>query len=1020
MSRQWGRGVLSSALAAIVVLGTPALASAKVSFTGVVAKPIAASSECSSLSEPATVSQAGKRTDFCVSLAVNGGPDPKLGDIPGLGDDLKDLTISLPPGQVASPKATPLCSRSTFLSSKGCPASSQVGVLALAVDVFGVGRIDERLLQGKVFNLAPQGTEGARLGLAVDVNVPIPGVSLPSLIHLETEARLRASDSGLDSITLDNPRDLEGIPLEVRRLSLTLWGSKADHPTLTKSFMSSPTTCDPAVTKITAVSYAGDTSKAQTSWTPTGCDKLDFDPTPIFESAREADTPGALTSGVALPDPEGPLAQSHIKKATVVLPPGFELSPTVGSKPGFTGCASNEFNRYDGGPVTCPGGSQIGTVRFRSPLLLAPELQGKVFVANPEPGEPKVRFFVSAEAGPEADAVRVKLIAKVQIDPATGQLTTVLDDLPKTPFTEFRFSFFGGPNGPVAMPRTCGTYTADTILEPYNGNPTKSVKSSVNIDQNCSDPEPFAPTFSADASPLLAGAGTTLTTTFTRPGGGRMKALELQLPTGLSGKLTVAPLCPLSVAAVAGCSEESRVGRVDALAGGGSDPKALSGNVYLTQGPNGALAGLSIVVDVKVGPLDFGRVITQATIVVRPDTGLTLVVPEIPLRQEGVEANIRELKVILDKPGFNLNATSCAPASFQGTVTSDTGAVAPVTAPYQPSGCDQIPFAPKVSAVIGGGPKETAINGHPSLDVTVTQQPGEANSSKMEVVLPEGIAADSERLRSVCTLADYAKDACAPDTVKGTATAWSPLLPEPLRGPVTFVQIPGKPLPGLRIKLQGALSIELTGTVAFGDKNRLVNVIDPIPDTPLSKFTLSLQTGPQSPLIATKDLCQSATNTVNGTAWSHAGSSATIKAEAEVPNCAPAGTLKLGSLKTGRPTLDLRVTGTRSQVTSAQLVLPKGMEFASSTSVKKRLKLSATGLKKGTKASVTVSGGAIKVTVPKGQAATVLRVRIAKGGLKASTRLRKQGRPRLAFRLNMTAPGNVSSRSTLRVRPAAR
>lgn len=217
MSRQWGRGVLACALALFVVLAVPISAGAKVNFTSVVAKPIAADAKCTTLGEPATVSQAGKRQDFCVALAMSGGGDPELGDLPGLGDDLKDLTLSLPPGQVASPQATPLCSRTKFLSNSGCPSASQVGELSLAVDVLGAGRIDERLLQGKVFNLEPQGTEGARLGLAVDV--VIGPLALSGVIHLETEARLRADDSGLDSITLDNPRDLEGIPLEVRRLN---------------------------------------------------------------------------------------------------------------------------------------------------------------------------------------------------------------------------------------------------------------------------------------------------------------------------------------------------------------------------------------------------------------------------------------------------------------------------------------------------------------------------------------------------------------------------------------------------------------------------------------------------------------------------------------------------------------------------------------------------------------------------------------------------------------------------------
>ncbi|MBJ7522392.1 MAG: hypothetical protein JHC84_21995, partial [Solirubrobacteraceae bacterium] len=200
-------------LAVLVLIALPQSASAKVSFTSVVAKPIAPTSKCTTLEDVPALTQAGSRTDFCVAMATNGGPDPQLGDLPGLGDDMKNLTLALPLGTGASVKATPLCSRATFLSSKGCPSASQVGELSLAVDILGAGRIDERLLQGKVFNLEPQGTEGARLGLAVDVVVG--PLNLSGVIHLETEARLRPSDNGLESVTVGNPRDLEGIPLEL-------------------------------------------------------------------------------------------------------------------------------------------------------------------------------------------------------------------------------------------------------------------------------------------------------------------------------------------------------------------------------------------------------------------------------------------------------------------------------------------------------------------------------------------------------------------------------------------------------------------------------------------------------------------------------------------------------------------------------------------------------------------------------------------------------------------------------------
>ncbi|MBJ7329768.1 MAG: hypothetical protein JHC95_07725 [Solirubrobacteraceae bacterium] len=985
------------------------------SVNGLVAKPIAATSKCSALGEPATVSQAGKRTDFCVALKLDGGGTA----VPGTGDDMKDLTIGLPPGVLASPNAATLCTEHRFESTGGCSSASQVGTVSLAIDALGIP-LDENLLQGQVYNLQPVGTEPARLGLAIGVKIGPLGID--GVMHLVTEARLRADDSGLNSVTVDAPRDFFGIPIEVHRMNLALWGSKTDHPSLKSSFMSNATTCTPAVTKVQLKAYSGQITNAQTSFTPTGCDQLVSKAASLFETSRKADTPGFVTVGVTQPD-DGlePLAAPHLKKATVVMPEGIELSPTVGSQPGFVGCSAAQVGLKKEAPATCPARSQIGTVSFKSPLLLQGAITGKVFVANPEPGEPKVRFYIVAEASPAADALRIKLLTRVYADPATGQLTAVLDDLPAAPFTEFRFSFNDGPNGPASMPRSCGTYEASTKTEPMSGGAPKTTTAKTVIDQDCNDPDPFTPTFGASVTSPLAGGPTGVITTINRPSGdARMKAMDIELPTGLSGKLTAATLCPLSLASAGNCGEDSKVGHVNALAGSGPDPVGLRGDVYLTEGPDGALAGLAINVDVKVGPLDFGKVITQAKILVRPDTGLTLSVPNIPQRQEGVEANIRQLEVVLDKQGFNLNATSCQPNAFRGTITADTGAVAKVEAPYQPTGCDSIPFGPKVEASITGGPKETGVNGHPSLNVAVTQTPGEANSSKMEIVMPEGIAADVTRLKSVCSPEQWAARSCPPESVKGTAKAWSPLLPTTLEGPVTFVTVPGQPLPGLKIQLRGALNIDLSGTVKFGDKNRLVTQVDPIPDTPLSRFELTLASGPNSPLIANKDLCQVDKAMVDGTAWSHAGTQATLKAEATIPGCEPAGTLKLGSLKSGSPTMDLRVSGSRAPMTVTQLTLPKGLTFAKSATVKKRLKLTASGLKKGTRATVRITKSTIRVTVPKGQNASVLRVRLSKGGLKATTSLRKKGRPRLTFRLSTTTADKKAVRASLRVRPATR
>ena len=51
----------------------------------------------------------------------------------------------------------------------------------------------------------------------------------------------------------------------------------------------------------------------------------------------------------------------------------------------------------------------------------------------------------------------------------------------------------------------------------------------------------------------------------------------------------------------------------------------------------------------------------------------------------------------------------------------------------------------------------------------------------------------------------------------------------------------------------------------------------------------------------------------------------------------------------------------------------------------------------------------------------MLRVRLAKGSVRASKRLRKLGRPRLTFRLNTTTTKDTKTRrARLRVRPASR
>ena len=998
-------------VAVAAVLGSAGSAQAKVDVTALVAKPIAKNATCSPTTTAATQSQAGAHEDLCVALGLNGG-----GDAFGGGDDLKDLKLSLPGGQVGNATATPLCSVSRFRSLNGCASTSQVGQVTAGVE--SVIPLNENLIGGGIYNLEPRGTEAARLGLVLEF------ADLLAVTHIEVEIRLRPTDGGLDSLAFDNPRTVIGLPIEVKRLNLRLWGSKTGR-SMAKSFMANPTDCSkPATTTVSITSYQGGAATRTAAYTPTGCDALPFEPGMILDGDRTSDAPATISTGVSLPATDEPLVQRHIATSVNVLPEGVELSPTSGSQPGFVGCTDAEFGYGSGAPATCPAGSKIGTVRFRTPLL-SKALEGDVFLAQPTASSPKIRLFVEGDLGPQLDATRLKFVGVVRPDPDTGQLRTTFENLPPAPFTEFRLTFRGGPTAIMSLPRDCGAYTGQAINTPYGSATEDRRNGTLPVDQGCADPDPFEPSLGVATSTTQAASGTALTTTLARPDGhARLTGAKISLPAGLQGNLTVVPQCSVADGRAGTCGPASRVGGVIAIAGPGSSPATLNGDVYFTEPPApDGLAGLSIVVPAIFGPLDLGKIVVNAEVATRADTGLDITVTGIPQRAEGISTQVRSMQLVLDKPGFFVTPSSCDAKAATATLFSDLGQAAAVSAGFQATGCENLPFAPKLATTVDGGAtgSEAALNGHPGLNVTVTQVPGEANNSTVDVTLPSGLAPDSDRLGRTCALKQYEAGTC-PDSAKvGRVVAYTPLLPDPLQGPVTFVTVPGSPLPELRADLRGKINLTLNGKIKFGADGRMVNSFVGIPDVPLSRFDFTLVGGARGLVIASKDLCSVSSLPFDGAFTSHAGGAAKTTVQPRLDGCAPRGTLKLGSLRSGRPTLDLRVVGGRTRVRTAQLVVPKGLAFASAAVVRKRLRVSTTGLKKGAKARVTVTGQSIRVTVPSGQSARVLRVRVAKGGLRASTRLRKKGRPRLTFRLNTTTTDDAKTRrQSLRVRPGAR
>ncbi len=964
-----------AALAAILcVLVAPTAASANLSLSSVVAHPITAGATCNA-SSPVDAPAASHR-DFCVSFDVG-----QSG-----GDDLRGLTLHLAPGLIGDPSAAAKCAQATFAAG-GCPATAKVGEVATTAQTI-VGPLG---LSGDVFNLVPNGDEPARLGIYIN---PLGGLASP--IHVQSSVRTRLTDYGLDSITRDDlPRTatlLGAIPsdITVTHMALTLYGPTTGRA-LSKPFVTVPTSCAPATTTIDAGAYDGSGASASDTFTPTDCAGVPFTPSlEVGPPQVTADQPGEASATLKVPAASGnDRVQANVKRVELLLPTGLALSPGLAN--GLTACTPEQFGLTEDRTPACPASSEIGDVEFVTPLIGT--LTGKVYFGTPT-ATAKLRNFVSVED----PRLRVKLIGDVVADPVTGQVKNVFPDSPQVPFTEFRFRYKGDPNAVLSAPTTCGTFSATATMSPWSGAAAAAPSDSF---QTIDCPAPaFTPSLGVGASTLQAGADTALTVHIARPDRqSRLLRSTISLPPGLAGRLGSVPACPLATARAAACGEVSRVGSARVVVGSGTSPLALGARVYLTPGYDGAVAGLAIVVPAKVGPIDLGTVVTLAKLRLRPgDAGIDVETEDLPQIVDGVPTAYRAIDLTIDRAGFMLNPTACGPLGVHGAFAAVGGATAGADATYQATGCDKLPYAPKLAARLGARGL-TAAKSNPPLTTIVTQLDGEANSRHVEVTLPDGIGANAAGLARACPVAQLDANACPKSAVVGSVRADTPLLPAPLQGPVLIVKPQSGPLPELVLDLRGPINLRLRASVGFGPRGRLKTVFDGIPDVPLSRLALTLDGGKSGILTTSRNLCAGIAPTFDALFAAHAGKQRTSTAPAEVPCSAASSngmraTATLTGVKRRQPALRVKVTSAL-KLRSLRVTLPKQLRPA--TSVARASKLSVGG-KRVRKPSVHRKGRVLTVALAaKGTQRTDLRL--------SAGALRLAGKLKVGQRVTVTVTG---------------
>jgi hypothetical protein len=585
-----------------------------------------------------------------------------------------------------------------------------------------------------------------------------------------------------------------------------------------------------------------------------------------------------------------PLETANLKDATVVLPEGMTVNPSAGN--GLEGCSAAQVGltspigstpaRFAEEPAHCPDASKIGGAEVISPLLVdEPEfehqlphpLKGSVYLAKPfnNPFGSLLGLYLVIED--EELGVIAKLAGKVQADPRTGQLTTSFAENPELPLENVKLNLFGGARASLTSPLACGTHTTSSTLTPWSTPEGADAHPSdfFQTTGSCSASEASAPigySFSAGTTDPLAGAFSPFVLKLTRPDGSqRLKSLDLTLPEGLTGKAAGIPYCTEAQIAAAqarsnpeegkaelaspSCPATSEVGTVTVGAGSGPNPLFVTGHAYWAGPYKGAPLSMVFVTPAVAGPFDLGVVVVRVALQVNLETAQIHAVSDpLPTVLQGIPLDIRSVAVALSRPGFTLNPTDCEPTSVGAQVGTATGQSANLSSRFQVGGCDKLSFKPKFKISLKG---PTRRSGHPALKAELKMPEGGANIASAQVGLPHSEFLDQGNLDKVCTQPQLKSATCPAGAVYGHAKAWSPLLDQPLEGPVYLGVGYGHQLPDLVADLNGQIRILLHGKVDTTKKHGLRNTFEVVPDAPVSRFVLEMKGGSKYGLLANSE-----------------------------------------------------------------------------------------------------------------------------------------------------------------------
>jgi hypothetical protein len=850
-----------------------------------------------------STTQAGAHPDFTVSfrLSTNASGAPYAAT--------KDVEVVLPSGLFGNPKEFLTCTTLQFgtepINSK-CPQASQVG----STDVSLVGTVTGTVANEPIYNMPAPSGYVARLGFYALVFPVIINIRLdPETDRLVASIENASSASGLVSasstfwgVPADPSHNFQRLtPVEAGNGSGPPEGRPPTQPDV--PFMTNPTECaQQRDVNVTVRSYAFPDQRISKSGPfpqITGCGLVGANPTVALKpSTSQASTGTGLdyqlslsAKGIEFPNL---LYDSELKRAQVTLPEGMTVNPSEAE--GLGVCTEDDLSRetYNSGPnMGCPEDSKIGTVEAVTPVIDR-QPTGSLYLAKPyeNPFGSLIALYMVLKIPDRG--VLVRLAGKVTTDPQTGQITTVFDDIPQLPVSNFHLHFREGARAPLITPAACGSYSSLSIFTPWaHPDNTLTRESSFAIE---SGPDhgpcpggglpPFHPSLLAGTQNNAAGTYSPFDVELTRTDAEQeITHFSIKLPPGVVGKLAGIPFCSdAAIAAAAArkgphggeeelnapsCPVASQVGTSLAGAGVGSVLVYVPGKVYLAGPYHGAPISIVAITAAKAGPFDLGTVVVREALKVNPETAEVFVdatgSDPIPHIIQGIPVHLRDIRVNVDRPEFVLNPTNCTPTSTASTVLGsgldfvselDDNPIT-VTSRFQAADCAHLKFKPKLSLSLKGGTKRGAS---PALKAVLKARKGDANIGEAQVTLPHSEFLEQGHIGTVCTRVQFKEgggngEKCPAASIYGYVKATTPLLDEPLAGPV-FLRSSNHPLPDVVAALNsGKIDIALDGRID-SVKGQIRSTFEAIPDAPVTRFTLRMKGGKKSLFVNSTSLCR--------------------------------------------------------------------------------------------------------------------------------------------------------------------